>query len=286
MERELWNKVYQIVMRNAKNKRPRCATFSDAQVMLTYLWAVLNNRPVYWACCKRNWPLHMRKKPLPTPSTMTRRLRSSSLQVLMNNIEQQLINANIRSTCRWIDAKPLAIGGCSKDKESSFGFGASCMLRGYKLYAVADQNQGFVAWKVKAIRHSEASIAAELIRQLDTGGYLIGDTAYDAGTLHDLAAECGIQLVAPRRCGKGLGHRRQSKYRLRSLELQQREFGQGLVASRRTIERMFGNLTTFNGGLGPLPFWVRTLFRVENWVRAKMIFFHLWRELQNAKLSA
>ncbi len=42
--------------------------------------------------------------------------------------------------------------------------------------------------------------------------------------------------------------------------------------ARRQIERFFGNLTSFAGGLAPLPAWVRTLSRVERWVRAKLAF--------------
>jgi hypothetical protein len=286
MERELWNKIYHCVKELASNKRPRCASFSDAQIVLTYFWSVLNNRSINWATHKCNWPLHMRRCRIPTSSTMTRRLPTESIQELLKTIHQNIIQQYPRNTCRWIDAKPLPIGGCSKDKDSSYGFGASCILRGYKLYAVADQNQGFIAWSVKAIKHNEALVARELIPQLDSGGYLIGDTAYDSDILYNLAAQSEIQLIAPRKRARALGHRKYSQHRLRSLQMQQREFGRSLLSSRVNIERMFGNLTTFIGGLGPLPHWVRTLFRVEMWVRAKMIFYHLWRDLRKEKKHA
>jgi hypothetical protein len=47
-------------------------------------------------------------------------------------------------------------------------------------------------------------------------------------------------------------------------------FGAALVNARRQVERFFGNLTSFAGGLGPLPSWVRTLPRVERWIQAKL----------------
>ncbi len=277
MENELWKKVYQIVTEVAKNKTLKGATYTNADIVLTYLWAVLHDRPIYWACKKHNWPIYHRRKSLPNPSTMTRRLRNPATQKLLKDIENILINKFPRSTCRWIYAKPLPIVGCSKDKQSAFGFGASCIAKGYKLYAIGDLNQGFVHWTIRPMNQNEAKVAPELIAQLDREGYLVGDTAYDSNRLYELASKRSIQLVASRKSGKALGHRRHSSYRLRSRELLNRPFGQELIAGRKSIERMFGNLVTFPCGLKPLPHWVRTLFRVEMWVRAKMILYHLWR---------
>lgn len=279
MENELWKQVYQLVTKVAKGKTLKRAKYTDADIVLTYLWAVLHDRPIYWACKKRNWPIYNRRKPLPNPSTMTRRLRTKAIQTLLQKIEQQLIDTFPRSTCRWIDGKPLPIGGASKDKQSAFGFGASCIAKGYKLYAVADQNQGFVRWIIKPMNHSESNVAAELIEQLDDGGYLVGDGAYDLNRLYNLASKKSIQLITPQRIkkAKALGHRRHHPFRIRAMSINKRPFGQGLIESRKGIERMFGNLTTFCGGLKPLPHWVRTLFRVRLWVRAKMILYHLWR---------
>jgi hypothetical protein len=172
---------------------------------------------------------------------MTRRLRRPQLQKLLAEMEKSLVNRSPRSVCRWIDGKPLAIGGASKDNESSFGYGASCLCKGYKLYAVGDLNQGFVKWTVRSMNHGEPKVAAELIAQLDHGGYLVGDAAYDSNKLYEAASKRTIQLVAARKPGKTLGHRRHSKYRIRSRELLERPFGQSLIIARGSIERMFGN---------------------------------------------
>lgn len=287
MENELWKRVYQITCRIAKNKTPKRATYSYADILLVYFWAVLHDRPIYWACKKRNWPIYYRRRKLPNASTMTRRLRTEQLQNLLRTIEQHLVNKFPRSVCRWIDGKPLPIGGCSKDKQSAFGRGVSCIAKGYKLCAVADQKQGFVHWTVRPMNQNEAKVAAELIPNLDCGGYLIGDSAYDSNNLYRIASYRSIQLVAAhRKKGKALGHRRHSPKRIRSRELLNRPFGQSLLAGRTAIERMFGNLVSFPGGLKPLPHWVRTLFRVEMWVRAKMILYHLWRLQNHERKSA
>ena len=90
MERELWKKVYRLVMETAKDKTIKRATFTNAQIILTYLWAVIHDRPVYWACKEKNWPICYRRRPLPTPSTMTRRLRRCDIQQLLKDIETSL----------------------------------------------------------------------------------------------------------------------------------------------------------------------------------------------------
>ena len=277
MEDELWKKVYQLVSEVANGKTLKRATYTDADIVLTYLWAVLHDRPIYWACKKCNWPIYYRRRKLPNPSTMTRRLRTRQLQNLLKVTEKYLVSKFPRSIFRWIDGKPLPVGGSSKDEQSAFGFGASSIARGYKLYAVADKNQGFVLWTIRPMNQNESKVAVDLIPKLEEGGYLIGDTAYDSNKLYEIASRRYIQLVAPHRTAKALGHRRHSLHRIRAMQLQDKPFGQQLIEGRRFIETMFGNLTPFCGGLKPLPHWVRTLYRVRLWVRGKMILYHLWR---------
>jgi hypothetical protein len=287
MEAELWKQVYKLVTKIAKGKTIKRAIYSDSDIVLTYMWAVINDRPVYWACKKSSWPIYYRRRPLPNPSTMTRRLRTLQIQRLLRKTEDHLVNLFPRSVCRWIDAKPLPIGGCSKDKQSAFGRAAAGIAKGYKFYAIADKNQGFVQWTVRPMNQGETTIARELITKLEDNGYLIGDGAYDKNHLYDLAGAKYLQLVTPQRIrnAKGLGHFRHSQYRLRAMDLIKRPFGQSLISGRTLIERMFGNLTCFPSGLKPLPHWVRTLFRVEMWVRAKVILYHLWRLNHVAKIA-
>ena len=279
MENELWKKVYQLVTKIASGKTLKRATYSHADIVLTYLWAVLHDRPIYWSCKKCNWPIYYRRRSLPNPSTMTRRLRTQQIQTLLKNIEQHLVNLLPESICRWIDAKPLTISRFSKDKQAGFGYAEKGMANGYKLHAVADKS-GFVAWTIKPMNYHEITAADELINGLNWEGYLIGDGAYDKNKLYDLAGRKSIQLIAPQRIkkAKGLGHRRHSPYRLRSLSLQKHSLGQALLQSRNIIETMFGQLTNLGCGLSPLPNWVRTQFRVEMWVRAKIIIHHIWRQ--------
>lgn len=277
MQRQLWKLMYKKLKQLASGKKPPGTKFSDVEILAVYLWAVLNDRPVSWATNDKNWPPYWRKKlRFPDDSTVSRRMKTLSLQKLFENLENDFKELLPPSVCRFIDAKPLPIGGCSKDAQAGYGHAAGCKAKGYKLYAICDLRQGFVAWEIHPIQRNEGEIGLDLINQIDTECYIVGDTAYDQTKLYDLAIKKNICMVAIKRKG-GLGHRPQSPGRLYSIELLKRGFGQGLIAARRCIEQMFGQLTNLSCGLKPLPNWVRTLRRVKNWVRGKLIFNQIWR---------
>ena len=40
------------------------------------------------------------------------------------------------------------------------------------------------------------------------------------------------------------------------------------------VETTFGNMSSYGGGLGPLPAWVRTLRRVKRWIGVKIAPYH------------
>jgi hypothetical protein len=79
--------------------------------------------------------------------------------------------------------------------------------------------------------------------------------------------------VTPFRKGKnpGGGGPYQSPHRLRSIRIMQSTFGRSLFGLRKRIERSFGNATSFGGGRGPLPAWVRGADRVRTWGWAKRL---------------
>lgn len=49
------------------------------------------------------------------------------------------------------------------------------------------------------------------------------------------------------------------------------DFGRDLYGQRPEIERDFAGLSSFGCGLGPLPSWVRRIWRVRNWVTGKLL---------------
>ncbi len=280
MESELYKKVYQIVMEVYRKTNLKRIKFTDADIALTYLWAVLHDRPTCWACNKKNWPIYYRRRSLPDASTMCRRLKTIGVEQLLKDVEKRTVKVNDRSLCRWIDAKGLLISNSSGDKQAGYGFAGGGMGKGYKLYAIADSTQGFVHWTIRSMNCKESIVAQELINKLEPEGYLVGDGAYDVNKLYDLADSRHVRLIAPQRIrnARGLGKRKHSPWRVKMIGRLHSSFIQGMLKARVEIEHMFGYLTNISFGLKPLPNWVRGVFRVENWVRAKMIFFNIWRQ--------
>lgn len=272
MERELWSLLYE--MARKLDKPWGDWKFSASDIVATYLWAVVNDRPMCWAANKANWPEGLRLQCLPAQSTLSRRMRRADAQQLMTEIEQAwLAVAGVAHLLiRMIDGKPLTVSGVTKDADAAYGRGAGGMQKGYKLYAVWATGPLPLAWGLAGMNRSEKTMARQLIPSLPGSGYLLGDSEYDCNALYDLAHPVDHQLLVPKRQKqRGLGHRRQSPYRLRSIDLMKTKFGKGLYRFRRQIERDFGNLTSFGGGLTCLPPWVRRFTRVRNWVQGKLL---------------
>jgi hypothetical protein len=287
MEGELWKGVYRVVTEVGKQGRSRCVQFSDAHVVLVFLWSVLNQRPTSWACDPQNWPAPQRQVPRPSPSTMSRRLRRPAVQAFLDEVERRCQQVFPASGLRCLDGKPLPIGGASADPDAGYGVAASgTRARGYKLHVIWDGGGAVAARKVAPMNVSERTIARRLIPRLLDTGFLLADNSYDSNPLYDLAGAHHHQLLAARRSGvKGLGHHRHSIYRLHAVRMLEDGLGIFLLKQRRAIERQFGSLSNFSAGLGPLPNWVRRLPRVRRWVQGKLILNAL-RIARNKGLAA
>lgn len=261
--------------------------FSDARIVQVWYWAVIHDRPVSWACQASSWPPWWRGN-LPSGSTLSRRLRRPSVKRLLQTLERR-VTAPERQGLFWkLDGKPLPIGGCSKDRQAGYGRAAGGKAKGYKLHAIVG-NQGRIAeWRVAPMNKDERIMAARMLRDAQIQGYVVADSNYDSNPLHAVCEKRGeLQLVTRRRGGPGrsLGHRRHTKGRLRSIALLENprpDFGTGLMHARDQIERDYGNLTNWGGGLSGLPSWVRTYPRVYRWVQAKLTLTALRRTLRSS----
>jgi hypothetical protein len=273
MERELWPRLYHIVMEVGQTIRLTDVSVQPHIIVLVFLWAALHDRPVCWACDERNWSgTTLRPWTLPSPSTMSRRLRRVDTAMLMRALVRRVHQKGDPGLVAVIDAKPLPVGGASQDPEVRCGRGAGMLAKGYKFYAIWGGRPAPETYRVYPMNVSESKVAEEMIPQLTGGGYLLGDGEYDANPVFDAAGAAGYQLLAPRKDpGAGLGHRYQSPCRLRCIGLMASAFGRAIYGLRRRIERTFGNLTSFGCGLSPLPAWVRHLDRVWLWVSAKLL---------------
>lgn len=292
MEREVWRVLMEVLRRCVVGHRERQRKFSDAVIVATFLWAVLHDRPVSWACSKLNWPFYMRVASRPTPSTMTRRLRSPSVLSLLQVLEIALRDRPDAGVALIIDAKPLPVGGYTTDRDARSGRACGCFAWGYKLYLVIDENRTIHAWKVESMNVAEQRVATELIPAAAASAgperWILGDKAYDSNKLHACASACGLKLLAPRlkpwqhmKAGQTPGRQLASEL----LDIPTRE-GTGLMARRDTIERFLGTLTASGGGLGPLPGFVRGRPRVTRWVGAKLLLHMAARKAARQRTSA
>lgn len=283
MDGELWASLYSWIQLVDKEhlQDPRKG-HRDAAVVAAYEFAVLHDRPVCWACDERHWagvPQGQRPEQLPSQPTLSRRLNHDPG---VRRFRAELAEAMDSSLCiaavlmlGLIDGKALAIPRHSTDPDADFGRGAGAVEKGYRLHTLWHDGSPLPIWEVRPMSVAESVVARRLIAQLpDGGGYLLGDSWFDADNLYDRAHAKGRQLLAERRKrdARGLGHRRNSPHRLHAKEMLAREAGRQLYRLRRDVERRFGNLVSFGAGLGPLPPWVRRISRVRLWVEGKLFF--------------
>jgi hypothetical protein len=275
MERELFVLLISILDTLPESRhRPAKARFTDRDILLVWLWATLHDRPIDWACKRQNWPWHDRTRPLPSGSTMSRRLRTESVTTLgARALEALRVPVHERPDQRLMDAKPLQISGNSVDPDARCGRACGMMAKGYKLHSIADLAGNQRVYEVTPLNVHEARVARVLLERLPMtpGGTLLADGNYDWNDLYDLAAARGVQFIAaPRRkLALALGHHRHSPHRLRAIRLRKRR--PGVLDQRRRIEGHFGTMGNVIGGLAPLPNHVRGLTRVRRWVTAKLI---------------
>lgn len=276
MERELWTIIaahlthLATVMRRGRFHHP------TPRILRVYLWAVLHDRPVYWACDRRNWRGVKPPRELPDQSTMSRRLHREDTRKLLALLLDRLEPADYEALVLRIDGKPLPVARHSQDPHATIGRGAGGFQRGYKLHAMYASNNRPVAYRVAPLNIDERVVAKELLDKTPIGeGYLLADANYETNPLYDQAARIGRTLVTPRRFAnaKGLGQSRvHSRHRIAMIERMKAPspFIRELLHTRRSVETRLANLTNFGGGLTHLPPWVRGR-RVEPYVTAKIL---------------
>lgn len=294
MEHQLLKAIVAVLRTLDKPRTPTGYDFSDEDIVRVYYWSVICDRSTSWACCKQHWPIHLRQRPLPSQPTMSRRLRSPSVVALLDALERRVTQPSGPGLFWMIDGKPLPIGGCSKDRQAGYGRAAGGKAKGYKLHALIDSDGALAAWRLAPMNKDERVLAERLLQAAPPPvvGYVVADANYDSNKLHRLCDGRGdLQLVTPRRYGpgKGTGHRKQAAGRLRSIALTEGPypaFAEQLRKDRVEIERQFGNLTNWGGGLNGLPSWVRTHRRVRRWVQAKLVLARLKRSARLTTYAA
>lgn len=269
---------------------PRC-THSDLTIACVLLWAILHDRAVSWACQPQHWPGDLRPRPLPTQSCVSRRQHTQEVATLGHHAEQRLREQLPEHDIKIIDARPLAVGGCSKDPEARKGYGAGLMQRGYKLHLLCDQAGAVDAWVLTPMNHSETQAATLLLEHARPAtSHVLAGGEYDVNALYELAARRGVHLLAlPRvKRARAPGHRVHHPERLANWAWMRSRQGQRTVRRvRSVIERVNGWQGMASIGLRDLPHHVRRLHRVRLWVAIKLLIYQHWLEhKQHARKSA
>lgn len=292
MEAKLWRVLYRALMGLAHARRKR-QQFDDRWIVLVWLWAVLHDRPACWACDPGNWPPG-HDRPLPSPSTLSRRLRTLGVLQLLERLGLLLSDAlGPVPLVKSQDSKPLLVGAYSKDREAKRGrLAAGMTARGYRVHALC-HGHCVRHWTLSTMKDHDALVAPRLLERLEGAGYVVGDNAYDANALHRLSEQKGHQMIAPARraCRQVRDTRHNCPQRLRSLDVMHSplkrfqspsDFGRKLYDCRERVESCFGQLTLM--GLHYLPAWVRGPRRVALWVGGKII-LHLCRCIIRQRLK-
>jgi Transposase DDE domain len=302
MDRELWRIVLDSIKRCAKRlPRPtRRPTYADWLIAAIYLWCVWHERPLCWGCCgdRAHYGGLFRPRQLPSVSQFTRRVKSDRCQRLLQLVHDELSGrSDVPARLLYVDGKALLVSPVSKDRDARRGRVSGGFAKGYKLHAIVTAVERLiVAWSVMPLNVAEQSVALELVDHLPPllpDALTLGDSNYDSAPLHKRLAAAGAGeageaagcvLLTPLK-GQGRvgpqGHgaqtlRAMGPRRRAALELWGRDpaLAWSVLAHRLEVERTFGVLCSFAGGLNGLPPWVRGLARVRRWVGAKIILYH------------
>jgi Transposase DDE domain len=278
MELELWADLSQAICDVQRRVKPRPNdTYPTTLIFRVHLWSALHDRPTCWACDPKNWTHQTRPPVLPDQSTMSRRMRRKDFEPFLKWMHQRLNGKTRLSLLKIVDGKPLELPNHTTDRDAAWGRGVRRNAVGYKLHAIWSGNPLPDAFAITPLNVCEKQMAHRMIRRLKGAGYCLGDGHYDASWLFDVCAYHGHQLLCPRaKPGAGIGHHYQSPRRLRSIQLLEPpggidDFGPSLYSLRTDAERQFSQMVSFGGGLMALPPWVRRIWRVRNWVWAKLL---------------
>jgi hypothetical protein len=278
MELELWADLSQAICDiGPRVSRQRNDVYPTALIVRVHLWAVLHDRPTCWACHPKNWTSYNRPPVLPDQSTMSRRTRRSDFEPFLRLLHKRLNGKAVPALLKVVDGKPLELPNHTTDRDAAWGRGVGRVAIGYKLPAICSGNPLPDAFAITPLNVCEKQMAYRMIRRVRGTGYCLADGNYDASWLFDVCGHHGHQLLCPRaKPGTGIGHHYLSPLRLRAIQLLEPPgeidgFGPALYRLRVGIERQFSQMVSFGGGLAALPPWVRRIWRVRNWVWAKLL---------------
>jgi len=283
MDREIWCTVLSAIKRAARQVNPsvRCPLFGDWLIVAMYFWSCWHDRPQCWACEREHYGRLFRPRKLPSVSQFNRRMRTESVQMILQRIHNDLAKIGLAMPVSFIDGEPLLVSPVSKDPDARWGHITGGHGKGYKLHAFVTEDLRIPVWSVTALNVHETHVTEAMCPHLPpqlTDALVLGDGNYDAADLHKRIELTGARLLVPLR---GMAEHPVTLRQMGSARREQLKIVRDnplavkyVLKWRTQIERVFSTLSGHGGGLGPLPNWVRRLERVKRWVGCKIALYH------------
>lgn len=283
MDQTSWKHIVAACKRHGRRLKPLPrAEFNDWVIAALVLWHTTNDRPMYWACDRRNLPPWFRPRKLPSASQFSRRVAMDRTTLLLENLHKEFAGGDSATGLSFLDGKPLVVGVASKDPDAKRGHVMGGFAKGYKLHAWVTEDRRMPVFSVQSLNRGEQPVAeamVEFMPMFSDRALVLADSNYDSTTLYNaLAGRNAALLVKPRGIARHPKTRKQSgPYRREMVDLwdQRPQLPRLVYKQRIHVEGALSNLTCYGGGLGPLPAWVRGLTRVTRWVGCKIILYHL-----------
>jgi len=285
MDHDQWRLIMSHIRRIAASlPRPsKRFDYSDAQIVAMFIWSVAHDRPMIWACDRRHYNRVFRPRQLPSVSQFHRRVKSERVRLILQRLHEVTGGVLCPTALQYIDGKPLPVGNSSKDRDARIGYAGRRMGIGYKLHVIATEDRRITCWCVRPMNEHEMPIARLMLEHLPEGTFtqrslILADGNYDSHDLYKDVHKRGARLVTHLR-GRATHPatlRQMGPARRELLELNKtsRPLVKMIQRNRNEIELTLSNLTSYGGGLGPLPSFVRRLPRVTRWVGVKIVLYH------------
>lgn len=281
MDDTTWTVLCIATRRAVRRLPPPCRrpVYSDLLVVRMWLWAVMHDRPLSWACRRQSYTARFRPRRLPSVSRFSRRLRTRRFARLRVLLHETLTAHGASAALSFLDGKALPIGDWATDRDARDGaVRTGRFRRGYKLHGRVN-DVGFIEeYSVRSLNEGEPKVARTLLRRVPSGGAVVADANYDSRLLYGAVERRGAWFFTPikgeAKAASTFARMPESRRQAIALWKERPHIAQRAMGARSTIERVFAHLCGFGGGLGPLPAWVRRIGRVRLWVEAKIAIYH------------
>ena len=137
MDSRTWKVVYQVIRRADRSlaRVGRRPTYTDGLIVAMYVWSVWHDRPMCWACDRRNYSSCFRPRMLPSVSQFCKPIHSERCHEILQHVHAHLAGIESFTELSFIDGRAMRVGPYSKDRDAKPGPAPGGMAKGYKYHA-------------------------------------------------------------------------------------------------------------------------------------------------------